>query len=208
MKLVQKRFLKGSREFEIIGDTVNIRIKSPLKEQSSSVMLAVLNPDPVVNEPFLEFHGRVKRGPLLSLMLDKPSTNEFNAFVDELKRRAHEEYNSFAGLKTGSMPEGMEANVFEDPPEFDQPRQNPSKRNSRPVRIADIDVSLRMLEQYLDSDEIEPLLTALKALKKYPESSSGMARLVQAFEALGPRQGAVLTYAPYIGILLSDDPFG
>jgi hypothetical protein len=33
-----------------------------------------------------------------------------------------------------------------------------------------------------------------------------MARLVHAFDELGPRQGAVLTYAPYIGVLLSDDP--
>ena len=35
-----------------------------------------------------------------------------------------------------------------------------------------------------------------------------MPRLVKAFDALGPRQGAVLTYAPYIGILLSYDPSG
>jgi hypothetical protein len=208
MKLVQKRFLKGSREFEIVDDAVNVRLRSPFKQETLSVMLAILNPEPVVNGPFLEFHSRVKCGPLLSLLADKPSAGEFNAFVEELKRRAREEYSSFAGLRTGSMPEGMAANFFEEPPEFDQPGQDPPKGNTRPVRIADIDVSMQMLEQYLESDDIKPLLDALEALKAEPDAASSMTRLAQAFDSLGPRQGAVLTYAHYIGILLSDQAFG
>ena len=208
MKLVQKQFLRGSREFEIVDDAVNVRLRSPLKEETLSVMLAVLNPEPVVNGSFLDFHSRVKCGPLLSLLLDKPNPREFNAFVEELKRRAREEYSSFAGLKTGSMPEGMAANVFEEPPDFEDPGQKPPKRSGKAIRVADIEVSIEMLRQYLEGDDIEPLLAALEALKSEPDAETGMARLVQAFDALGPRQGAVLTYAPYIGILLSDDPFG
>lgn len=80
-------------------------------------------------------------------------------------------------------------------------------KTAKPIDIASIDVSIRMLRQYLDVDEIEPLLDSLEALKSDPESESRFDRLVNAFDNLGIRQGAVLTYAPYVGILLSDDPF-
>ena len=208
MKLVQKQLLKGTREFEISDDVVNFRIKTPFKEEKLTVDLSILNPEPVVNKPFLDFHSRVKCGPLLSLLIDKPSPREFNAFVDELKQRARQEYNAFAGLKAGSLPEGMAANVVEEPPEFDESEQVRIETKVKPVRVADIDTAIQMLEQHLDSAEIKPLLTALEALRAEPENESCFGQLVAAFDGLGPRQGAVLTYAPYISILLSDDPFG
>jgi hypothetical protein len=208
MKLVQKQFLRGSRAFEIVGDAVDVRVKSPFREEKLTVMLAVLDPEPVVDGNFLEFRSRIKSDPLLSLWRGRPNSREFNAFVDELKRRAREEYNAFAGLRDGSLPEGMEANVFAEPPEFDGPGPSRAGKNAKPVRTADIEVSIRMLNQYLESEEIECLLAALEGLKEEPESESRRARLIRAFDDLGPRQGAVLTYAPYIGILLSDDPFG
>ena len=208
MKLVQKQFLKGSREFEIEDDVVNFRIKSPLKEEKMTVDLSILNPEPSVNEPFLEFHSRVKCGPLLSLLIDKPNPQEFNAFVEELKRRARQEYNSFAGLKAGSLPEGMAATVFEEPPEFDESEQVRIETKVKPVRVADIDTAIQMLERHLDAEEIKPMLTALEALKAEPENESCFVQLVKAFDDQGPRQGADLTYAPYVSNLLSDDPFG
>lgn len=207
-KLVQKQLFKGTREFEIVDDVINFRLKTPLKEEKLTVDLSILNPDPEVNEPFLDFHSRVKCGPLLSLLIDKPNPQEFNAFVDELKQRARQEYNAFAGLKAGFLPEGMAANVFEEPPEFDESEQVRIEKKVKPIRITDIDISIQMLEQHLDVEEIKPLLTALEALKAEPENESCFGQLVQAFDDLGPRQGAVLTYAPYISILLSDDPFG
>ena len=199
-KLVQKQLLRGTREFEIVDDVVNFRIKTPLKEEKLTIDLSILNPEPVVNEPFLEFHSRVKCGPLLSLLIDKPNAKEFNAFVDELKQRARQEFNAFAGLKAGAMPEGMAANVFEEPPEFE--------KKVKPIRVADIDVAIQMLQRHLDGDEVQRVIAALEALKQDPESESSFAQLVTAFDELGPRQGAVLTYAPYVSILLSDDPFG
>jgi len=208
MKLVQKHFLKGSREFEIADDVVNLRIKTPFKEEKLTVDLSILNPEPTVNELFLEFHSRVKCGPLLSLLIDKPNSQKFNAFVDELKQRARQEYNAFAGLKSGSLPEGMAANVFEEPPEFDESEQVRIEKKVKPVRVADIEIAIQMLKQHLDCEEIKPLITALEALKDDPENESCFDQLVKAFEDLGPRQGAVLTYAPYVSILLSGDPFG
>ena len=209
MKLVQKQFLKGSREFEIDGDVINFRLKTALKEEKLTVDLRMLDPDPEVNQPFLEFNSRVRGGhPLLTLLIDKPNAAEFKHFVDELKLRARQAYNDFAGLKAGAMPEGLAANVYEEPPDFDAPAPNRKQKQSKPVRVADIDISIQMLQQHLQDDEIKPLLDALEALKKEPDAESNFALLVKAFDDLGPRQGAVLTYAPYVSILLSDDPFG
>lgn len=208
MKLVQKQFLKGTREFEIVGEAVTYRLKTPLKEEKLTFDLRMLNPEPVKNGSFLEFQSRVNREALLSLLIDKPNADQFQNFVNEIKQRARQEYNTFAGLKAGSMPEGLAANVYEEPPDFDEPGQSSPKKRAKPVRAADIDLSIQMLEQYLDADDIGPLINALKALKAEPENGSHFAQLVTAFEQLGPNQGAVLTYAPYVGILLSDDPFG
>ena len=205
MKLVQRKFLKGSMEFEIVDDTVKVRIKSPFKEETNTVMLAILNPEPVVNKPLLEFHSRVKCGPLLSLMIDKPNAEAFNAFVDELKRRARQEYNAFAGLKAGSMPEGLAANVYEEPPDFDEPATNRAVIKVKPVNVASIETAIQMLQRHLDAEEINALLTALEALKAEPENELCFDQLIKTFDDLGPRQGAVLTYAPYVGVLLSEN---
>ena len=100
MKLIQKHLLKGTQEFELLEDEVRVRIKSPFKEKSLTVTLAILNPEPVINDSRLEFHSRVKCGPLLSFYLNKPNPIEFNAFVDALKERALKEFNAFAGIES------------------------------------------------------------------------------------------------------------
>jgi hypothetical protein len=205
MKLVQKQFLKGRREFQIVDDAINVRIKTLFKEEKITVVLSVLNPDPIVNGPFLEFHSRVQTGPTLSLLVDKPSAEAFNIFVSELKRRAREEFNAFAGLKAGSKPERLAGNVYEEPPEFDGPATKPMGKT---VSVENLDVAIQMLNQYLDAEDIKPLLIALEALKKEPENQTCFGQLVAEFDNLGPQQGAVLTYAPYINMLLTDDPFG
>jgi hypothetical protein len=208
MKLKQRQFLKGSTEFEIIDDVVEVRMKTMLKEEKLTVLLPMLDPEPVINKPFLEFHSRVKCGPLLSLMLDKPNREAFNAFVNHLKIRAREEYNVFAGLKASSQPEGLAGNVYTEPPEFDEPGKNPAGKIRKPANAENIDIAIQMLEQYLDGDELKPLIIVLKALKTEPENESHFAQLVTVFDNLGPQQGAVLTYAPYVSLLLADDPTG
>jgi len=208
MKLVQKQFLKGSSEFEIVDDSVNIRIRSLLREEKISVILAILNPEPVVNPPLLEFHSRVKCGPLLSLRIDEPNATAFNVFVDQLKQRIQQEYNAFAGFKSTSAPQGLNGNVYDEPPEFDETGKNRNKVNTKPIRIDSLDETIQMLNQYLDSDDIKPLLAALETLREHPESPQSFEQLANAFDNLGPLQGAVLTYAPYVSILLADDPLG
>jgi hypothetical protein len=205
MKLVQKQLFKGSREFEIIDATINSRIKTLRKEEKLTVDLAMINPEPEVNGPFLDFHSRVKCAPLLSLWLDKPNTKEFNAFVDALKQRARQEYNAFAGFSTGTGPDRLPGNVYDEPPEFGEPDKNRARTKVIPLRV---DETIQMLRQHLDGDEIETLVTALEALKADPENAASFDQLLKAFDDLGPRQGAVLTYAPYVSLLLSDDPFG
>ncbi len=208
MKLVQKRLLKGTREFEIADDLIHVRIRTPFKEEKSTVVLSMLNPKPVVNGTCLEFHGRVKGHPLLTLYLDEPDAESFERFVETLKRCARAEYNAFAGLRPGARPEALAANSYDEPPEFGEPRKPRLDKGGKAVSVASIDSSIRMLRQHMDSDEINPLLEALETLKSEPGNEANFDRLVTAFDELGPRQGAVLTYAPYVTILLSDDPFG
>jgi len=98
MKLIQKHLLKGTQEFELLDDEVRVRIKTPFKEKTLSVPLAILNPEPVINQSQLDFHSRVKCGPMLSLYLNKPNAEEFNAFVEALKEKALKEFNAFAGI--------------------------------------------------------------------------------------------------------------
>ena len=138
MKLVQRQFLKGSREFEIIDDVVLVRMKAAFKEEKLTVLLTMLDPEPVVNKPYLEFHSRVKCGPLLSLLLDKPNTEAFNAFVNTLKQRAREEYNAFAGLKAGSQPERLAGNVYTEPPNFDDSGKNKKGKKQKPVDVENL----------------------------------------------------------------------
>ena len=99
MKLVQKDLIGGTQEFELFDNEVHVRIKTPFKEKKLSIPFEILNPEPVVNNSRLEFHSRVKCGPLLSFYLDKPNPKEFNAFVEALKAKALRGFNAFAGIK-------------------------------------------------------------------------------------------------------------
>ncbi|OOZ35695.1 hypothetical protein [Solemya velesiana gill symbiont] len=207
-KLIQKDLFKGSQEFELVDDHVNVRIKAPFKkEETLTVMLTVLDPEPVISKSLLHFKSRVNGESLISLYLEKPNTEEFNAFVSALKQRAFEEFNAFAGLQSTRMPTGESPNAFEEPPEFDDPDQNRLKRNLKHINVAKIDDAIQMLNTHLESEQTAPLISALEKLKEEPENEHRLEQVLHAFNELGPNQGAVLTYAPYVSILLYDDPF-
>ena len=82
------------------------------------------------------------------------------------------------------------------------------KNKGQPVKVEDIDIALRMLKTYLDTQDIDPLLTALETLKTDTQNEAYQAQVINTFNDLGNLQGAVLTYAPYLNIFVSDDPFG
>lgn len=70
-----------------------------------------------------------------------------------------------------------------------------------------IQESLAMLERFLPPEDILPVTTVLRELSERPDDDALLARLAEAVDSLGILQGAVLTYAPVIAGLLSDDPF-
>ena len=201
-KLVQKHLIKGTQEFEIVDDAVNIHIKSPFKkDETLTVMLAVLNVEPVISQSRLEFTSRVNNEALVSLYLAKPNAAEFNAFVNLLKQKIQDEYNAFVGMKPSPEPM-LEGNVYDEPPDFDDD-DAPTAGVSRPVRVEAVEESIHMLSEYIGGDDIAPVISALKALQSEPENTEHLSSLAKEFDALGPGQGAVLTYAPYIGVLLT-----
>lgn len=76
------------------------------------------------------------------------------------------------------------------------------------IKVADIDIALQMLKTYLNAQDINPLLIALETLRTNPQNEAHQEQVISAFNELGPLQGAALTYAPYLHIFVSDDPFG
>jgi hypothetical protein len=205
-KLVQKHLLKGTREFEIVGDTVVVRSKAPMqKEEFLTVMLTVLNTEPVIRKSLLEFTSRVNNEPLLSLYLAKPNPDEFNAFVNLIKQKIQQEFNAFAGLKS-AVSSAMQTNAQDEPPEFDTPDIERTAK-SKEISAEAVTESIRMLSEYVGEERIGSFLAVLEAMQAEPQNTHHLRRMITEFEALGPNQGAVLSYAPYIGALLSDDPY-
>ena len=73
-----------------------------------------------------------------------------------------------------------------------------------PVRVK---TSIRLLKQNINVADISSLLVALDALSENPTDNRLFVQFTEAFYTLGVFQGAALTYAPYLSVLLSDDPF-
>jgi hypothetical protein len=81
---------------------------------------------------------------------------------------------------------------------------------SNPSSSADlqqIETSIMMLKQYLAEEDIAPLIDILESLVADPRNPALLGRLSNVFDGLGPLQGAVLTYAPYISIVLAGHQF-
>jgi hypothetical protein len=75
------------------------------------------------------------------------------------------------------------------------------------VDLYRIETSIKMLKQYLAEEDIAPLIDVLESLAADPRNEALLGQLSDVFEGLGLLQGAVLTYAPYISIVLAGDLF-
>ncbi len=205
MKLIQKHLIKGTQELELIEDYVNIRTKAPFQdEEEIRVMLTVLNPEPAISKSRLNFNSRVNGCPLISLYLGRPNSQEFNAFVSEIRQRALEEFSSFAGLRPPGPASEMDTS---DPCEVDESAEDHLVKAKKIIDAARVESAIEMLVAQMDLKDIEPLVSALEALKEEPQNRALLVQLLHAFNDLGPRQGPVLAFAPYVSVLLSDDPF-
>lgn len=77
----------------------------------------------------------------------------------------------------------------------------------RDVDANEIEDTIVLLKQYVNDESIDPLIAALEAVKQEPDNETLLVTLSETFMALGIIQGAVLTYAPYLSVILSNDLF-
>jgi hypothetical protein len=99
-RLTQKSLLQGTQFFEIRDELLRVTTRSLLGgSKTLDFVLASLNPEPTRNGKRLEFYGRVKCGPMLSLAIDNPDPSTFQSFVGTLKTKISEEYGAFTGGK-------------------------------------------------------------------------------------------------------------
>ena len=212
MKLVQKCFMRESREYEIIDDEfLNVRIKGLLKEEKSSVSLSLLNPEPVLNGSELEFYSNYKGHPVLSLLLNKPNKKEFNQFIDQLKQIIKSEDSQSNTMIEHSQEKKSEAfarNVYEEPPEFPQTDSTKEKKPFKPVISKRLAEDIMMLKTYLENEDINDLLASLEKLESEPDNEAAYNEMIDIFNGLGFMQGPVITYATYLKVLVSNHVSG
>ena len=176
-KISQKHAIKGRREFELVGDSIEYRIETPFSSEELSVVLSVLDPEPVREGSMLHFVSVVNREALVKMFVDKPNPETFGAFVSTLQERIKDE--EFGRLAAGN-------------------------RNAD-ISAEQIDTTISMLETYLDPEPISGLLAALRELKSDPDDGARLARVAEVFNNLGAQKGPVLTYAPFFMSLLASN---
>lgn len=180
--LIQKHPLKGRQAIEIKGELVDIRRKGLLVNKHKQIELSMLNPDPVVQGSKVHFHSRVRCSPMITLWKDNPNPASFNAFVKSLSDQARAAFDEFSGISGEEQAPST--------PQID-------------VDVEQLNNTINMVEQFTDAQQTGHLVTALKALAEDPQNPAHIGQLAHAYHHLGPAQGLVLTYAPYVRILLS-----
>jgi len=171
--LVQKHPIKGSREFRLVDDEIQCTIQSPFKTESFSVILYVLDAEPVSTGSTLSFISNVNKEPLVELFLDKPNKETFDQFVESVRLKIME--NNLGRFRAGEK--------------------------SADIDMARLNESIEMLQKNVDPTEIELFLSELIQLKTKPNDVKYQNNVTKAFNELGFAQSQVITYAPYINFL-------
>lgn len=174
-RIVQKHPDLGTREFELIDDSIEYRISNSFGDEELSVVLSVLSPEPVVDGSMMYFVSEVNREALIKLFIDLPDAETFAKFVRTVKQRIREE--DFGELA--------------------------AENRKSAITQEQVDTTIHMLETYLDNASIDDLLSTLRDLSKAPGDNEQLNRVVEAFNNLGAQQGPVLTYASFFNTLLS-----
>lgn len=174
-KIVQEHPERGFREFELVGDAIEYRITSQFANEELSVVLSVLDPEPVVDGSMMYFVSEVNREALIKLFVDLPDAETFAKFVSTVQRRIGEE---------------------------DFGKLGADNRKSKITR-EQVDTTIRMLETNMDPVNIEELLIALRRLSKAPDNHGYLVKVIEAFDGLGMQQGPVLTYASFFNTLVA-----
>ena len=207
MKLKQTQFLKGSREFEIVDDTLFVTIKSLFKEEKLTVDLSTLDPEPVVKGSELKFYVPNRGHSVFSLLVNKPNEEEFNNFVNALKKAIPGGNNTDEGVEAdiaeSVREEALNRNIYETPL-FDQHDDTQEKEEYVPIIVRRLEEDFTMLKTYLDENDIKPLLESMETLLAEPENEEAFVKMLTEFNELGFHQGPVLTYAPYVKVLVAE----
>lgn len=208
MKLKQTQFLKASREFEIVDDTLFVSIKSFFKEEKLTVDLSTIDPEPVIKDSELKFYSPNRGHSIFSLLVNNPNAEEFNSFVETLKQTISGDDHSDAGIETeiseSVREDALNRNVYEEAPVFGEHDDTQEKKEFKPVVVRRLQEDFTMLKSYLDENDIKPLLDSLETLLAEPDNEEAFVKMLNVFNELGFHQGAVITYAPYVKVLVAE----
>jgi hypothetical protein len=75
---------------------------------------------------------------------------------------------------------------------------------TKKVNVDRLGFDIQALSEHGQHQELGPLLTVLKSLVEDAQNDALLKQLVDVFNGMGLGQGVVLTYAPYIRVILSD----
>lgn len=207
-RLTQKHLLKGTQDLEIIDSELRIRKKSPFRPAvHSSIPLSVLDPEPLLSPALVSFASRASGQALVSLVIGKPDEQTFNDFVSELRARVSAASSTASGWAADGRAALPDGNMQDVPAEFAHDYEAATIRIRHEVRRDELAMAIGMLKSYLDDASIQPFIEALEDLESDPDDEARRIEVARRFDGLGIGQGAVLTYAPYLGYLLSDHPF-